>query len=76
MTYPIWDSGQKEKKKKEDREKRKRNKANFRVYYSLAYEGGGTDWVGYYRTYFGARVAAFWNLHISSYGGTAKIYPF
>jgi hypothetical protein len=39
---------------------------------SLAYDGGGSaSWTQYYRTNLGARFSMFWNLHISSWGGSA-----
>ena len=43
----------------------------FRVKYDLVYDGGSAEWDGYYRTYWGARVAAWWHQHFSSWGGTA-----
>lgn len=45
----------------------------WRVVYDLAYDGGGGYWNGYYRTLMGARIAKWWNLHISSWGGTALL---
>ena len=43
------------------------------VRYDLAYDGGGSKWDGYYRTRFGAQLAAFWNVRIASWGGTAVL---
>jgi hypothetical protein len=46
----------------------------WRVVYNLAYDGGGSgEWNGYYRTLMGARIAKWWNVHISSWGGTALL---
>lgn len=45
-----------------------------RVEYDLAYDFGGSAWTGYYRTRWGAKIAAFVNLHITSWGGTARMY--
>lgn len=36
----------------------------------LAYDGGGSEWSGYYRTLWGARLAAWWHYHIASWGGS------
>lgn len=41
------------------------------VHYDLAYDGGGDSWDGYYRTKFGAKISAWWNYHIASWGGSA-----
>lgn len=35
----------------------------------LAYDGGGADWAKGYRTYIGARIAAWWHYHVASWGG-------
>lgn len=50
-----------------------REKRPYRVDYDLAYDGGCSIWSGYYRTQVGARVAAWWNVHVSSWGGTAAL---
>lgn len=44
------------------------------VWYVLTYDGGSTEWRGYYRTEIQARIASWWNCHISSWGGTAVLY--
>jgi len=51
----------------------KKDKSNrkWRIEYDLAYDGGGEEWVGYYRTRLGAKISAFWNVHVSSWGGSA-----
>lgn len=46
----------------------------WRIEYDLGYDGGGVQWAGYYRTYTGARIAAWWNVHISSWGGSAVLH--
>lgn len=46
----------------------------WRVDYDLAYDGGGCRWSGYYRTRVGARVAAFWNFYVASWGGSAVLH--
>jgi hypothetical protein len=43
------------------------------VFYDLAYDGGGSKWVGYYKTKRGAKLAAWWNVNMSSWGGTAVL---
>jgi hypothetical protein len=45
----------------------------WRVKYHLIYDGGSAGWTGYYRTYIGARIAAGWNYHIASWGGSAGL---
>jgi hypothetical protein len=45
----------------------------FHVTYFLCYDLGSEEWVGYYRTKIGARIAAWWNVHIFSWGGTADL---
>lgn len=45
----------------------------WRVDYWLAYDGGGGEWSGYYRTRRGAKLAAWWNYHLASYGGSADL---
>lgn len=41
--------------------------------YDLAYDGGYSIWIGYYRTYWGARLAILYNVHLASWGGKAII---
>lgn len=48
-------------------------KRSYWVAYDLIYDGGGAVWIGYYRTRTGAKVAAWWNVHVSSWGGTADL---
>lgn len=60
--------------KKKQNQERKYHRP-WRVDYELAYEGGDLGcWSGYYRTYTGARIAAFWNQYFASYGGTAILH--
>ncbi len=54
--------------------KRQHPERRYRVRYDLAYEGGGSQWDGYYRSLVGASVAIFYNMNIASYGGSAKLY--
>lgn len=46
----------------------------WRVDYDLAYDGGGQSWSGFYRTIVGARIAAFWNVQVASWGGSAVLH--
>lgn len=43
------------------------------VHYDLAYDDGGDRWTGYYRGYWRARLAIFWNRRIASWGGSADL---
>lgn len=53
---------------------KKESDRRWRVVYDLAYDFGGSgEWNGYYRTLMGARIAKWWNLHISAWGGTALL---
>lgn len=63
-TYP------KEKPTKINRKSNRR----YRVAYELCYDAGWAKWNGYYRTPFGARISIFYNTHVNSWGGTAKLY--
>ena len=56
-----------------ERRRSRAEKRRYRVDYDLAYDGGGSEWSGYYRTRAGAKVAAWWNVHVSSWGGTAVL---
>jgi hypothetical protein len=60
----------------ERREKRlaKKKLRPWWVQYCLAYDGGGSTWIGYYRTKTGAYISAFINVHIKSWGGTAYLF--
>ena len=56
------------------RPRREKDKSGrrWRVDYDLAYDGGGSGpFINYYRTRKGAKIAAFWNIHVSSWGGSA-----
>jgi hypothetical protein len=47
----------------------------YRVEFDLIYDGGGSSWTGWYRTYFGARWAMFWMRRFPfSWGGTAELF--
>lgn len=58
------------------KEKRIKDKSYrpWRVEYYLVYDGGGVEWTGYYRSYAGAKIAAWWNYHVRSWGGRAALY--
>ena len=80
MTADIRTAAQRESlypnPKREARQARRqvrREQRRYRVAYDLLYDGGGGEWTGYYRTRVGARIAAWWNVHVSSYGGTAAL---
>lgn len=45
----------------------------WRVDYSLAYDGGGSSFSQWYRTRRGARISAWWHMHVRSWGGSAKL---
>lgn len=69
----IWKSDEKKEHRHNLRDERTRRR-RYRTHYNLAYDGGGSEWDGYHNTYFCARVAAWWNIHIASWGGQAQIY--
>lgn len=43
----------------------------WRVDYDLTYDGGSVEWTGYYSKLVQAKLAAFWNVRVSSWGGSA-----
>ena len=43
------------------------------IHYDLSYDGGGSRWTGYYRTRTWAKVCAFVETHIRSWGGSAEL---
>lgn len=47
----------------------------YRVRYAqMAIEGGGSaSWLGYHHTWLGARIAAWWNQRVATYGGIVTI---
>jgi hypothetical protein len=71
----LWRSSDKKQARHERRRLKKMARANYRVEYDLAYDGGGSAFEEYYKTALGARVAAFIHLHIRSWGGSAELYP-
>jgi hypothetical protein len=73
---PLWNSAESKADKERRKLDKKKSRAHFVVEYDLAYDGGGMSWKGYYRTYLGARIAAFWNLHVSSWGGKALVFSY
>lgn len=56
------------------RPQRDHSDRRWHVRYDLAYDGGGSQWVGYYRTFTGAKLAVWWNRNVASWGGTAAIF--
>ena len=76
MSDPLWTAGDKKAERRARRLEVKKRRAQFVVEYNLAYEGGGGRWNGYYKTYWGARLAAFKEVHISSWGGSAELFPY
>lgn len=58
------------------RSKYRRDKSGrrWRVDYDLTYDGGGGSWSGYYRTKTGAKVSAWLNVYIKSWGGSAVLF--
>lgn len=45
----------------------------YRLDIYLAYDGGGTGWSDYYRTLWGAKIAAWYHYHIASCGVSIKL---
>lgn len=77
MSDPLWTSGDKKVERKARRLEAKKRRAHFVVEYDLIYDGGSSRWNGYYMTYWGARLGAFWESHFpNSWGGSAVIYPY
>lgn len=76
MADPLWTSGKARKARKERKLAKKVSKANYRVRYDLAFDGGGSSFDEYYRTRWGARVAAFFWVHFRSWGGSADLYNY
>lgn len=60
---------------KPPRPKRDRSDLRWHVHYEdMVGEGSRlSPWTGYHRTRFGARIAAWWNQNISTYGGVVTI---
>lgn len=50
------------------------SRRRWRVDYDLAYDGGGSRWSDYYRTRFGAKVSAWLNVRLRSWGGSAILF--
>jgi len=57
-----------------ERKPRDRSHLPWKVEYDLAYDGGGSRWSQYYRWYWQARLMAFLNYHVFSWGGSAVLY--
>lgn len=75
MSEPVWVSGAKRRARQERRWDRAEQR-RWRMEYDLAYDGGdgGTEWDGYYRTKIGALIAAWFHLHLRSWGGSARLF--
>jgi hypothetical protein len=56
-----------------ERARRDKSHRPWRADYDLAYDGGGSEWSGYYRTRVGAEVAIWLNLYVLSWGGSAEL---
>ena len=57
----------KERKKKDVSHRR------WRLDCDLVYEGGSSKWSDYYRTLWGAKIAAWFHYRIASYGGSIEL---
>ena len=55
------------------RKRKDKSGRRYHVHYVLAYDGGAGEWTGYYRTKLGARIAAYWNYKVASWGGSADL---
>jgi hypothetical protein len=44
------------------------------VRYDLVYDNGLFSWNDYYRTRWGAKIAAWWKYHFASWGGSAVLF--
>lgn len=75
MSKPLWSSGDSKSRKQQRRLEKKMARANFRVHYDLAYDGGGSEFDEYYKTKWGAWISALIHIHVRSWGGTADLYP-
>lgn len=74
--FPLWKSGESASERMLRKLEKEKARAHFVVHYDLAYDGGGSTWKGYYKTYTGARIAALWNLHVKSWGGSAEVFEY
>ena len=72
----LWSSSDKKEAKVKRRRERRMARANYRMEYDLAYDGGGSAFNEYYKTRWGARIAAFFHLHVLSWGGSAELFPY
>lgn len=71
MSERLWP-----KPNTEARQARRLQRSKLRPYhvnYDLAYDSSSGQWTGHYRTKWGAKTAAWWNVHVSSWGGTATL---
>lgn len=53
--------------------KKNEHTCRWRIYFDLAYDGGGASWTQYYWTKTGARFSRIWHLYIASWGGRAQL---
>ena len=54
--------------------KNKTHVHRWRVDYDCTYDGGSTEWSGYYHFRTWAIICAWWNCHISAWTGTAMLH--
>lgn len=45
----------------------------WKIDFSLAYDGGGSEWTQYYFTKIGALFSRFWHVYLASWGGRAEL---
>lgn len=49
--------------------------AKWGVDFSLAYDGGGSEFTKFYRTKVGAFISIWWKKNVFSWGGTHNLFP-
>jgi len=75
IPVPIWTAGQRKRSKEEKIEAKQKRNRPYMVLYDLAYDGGGDQFVKYYRTQISAKVDAFFQQRFPlSWGGSAVLY--
>lgn len=66
--YPSPTRAERRNRKQQRREQRR-----WSVEYDLLYDGGSSQWTGWYRSRATARMCAYWNVNIGSWGGSAHL---
>lgn len=51
-----------------------KSKRPWGIRFDLAYDSGGEEWTQYYRTKIGARISAWFQNYVASWGGTAIMF--